>query len=138
MRSQWKGRIVKYFTAVFFCALMVWFYVRSNDFALLSQLEKYRILCDAFTVPGLLLILTGLLVWVSNQGVLDGISYAIRGLFRVFVPGAGFRENLETYYDYMKRNEKKRVKGYGFLFLVGGIDLAVALVFYFLFYSIYK
>ena len=137
MKNPWKGRIVKYFAAVLFCALMVWVYIGNHDFASLSQLEKYRILCDAFTVPGLLLILIGLLVWISNQGALDGISYAVRGLFRVFVPGAGFRQNLETYYDYLKRKEEKRVKGYGFLFLVGGISLAIALMFYFLFYSVF-
>ena len=138
MKSPWKGRIVKYFATIFFCVLMVWFYIGSHDFALASQLEKYRILCDAFTIPGLLLILTGFLVWVSNQGALDGISYAVRGLFRVFIPGAGLRQNLETYYDYLKRKDEKRIKGYGFLFLVGGISLAIALLFYFIFYSIYK
>lgn len=137
MKDRWKGRIVKYCFAILFCVLLIWLYLSNSDFASLSRLERYRVLCDAFTFPGLLLIMIGLLVWVSNQGALDGISYAMRGLYRAFIPGAGLRQNFVNYYDYVKNKREKRVKGYGFLFSVGGVCLAIALVFLGLFYSLY-
>lgn len=137
MKGSWKGTIIKYLAAIAFCGLMILIYVSSRDLVAASRLEKYRIWCDAFTIPGLLLIFTGLLVWVANQGALDGISYALKGMFRVFIPGAGLRQNLENYHDYLQRKKERRVKGYGFLFLTGGASLLVALVFLYLFYRIY-
>ena len=137
MKTPWKSRIIKYSAAICFCVLLIWFYVANHDLASASQMERYRIWCDAFTIPGLLLILSGLLVWVSNQGALDGISYALCGLARVFIPGAGLKQNMENYHDYLKRKEEKRVKGYGFLFFVGGVTLIIALVFLYLFYRLY-
>lgn len=137
MKDQWKGRIVKYSVSVLACVLFAWLNIANSDLASATQLERYRILCDAFTVPGLLLIMVGLLIWVSSKGALDGLTYALRGLARVFIPGAGLRENIENYHDYLKRKEEKRAKGYGFLFHVGGISLAIGLVFLYLFYSIY-
>ena len=35
-----------------------------------------HILSDAFVVPGMLLLLSGVLVWVSNFGIFDMIGYA--------------------------------------------------------------
>lgn len=137
MKGWWKGRVIKYGLSILFCALLIWISVKSSNYASASLVERYKIWCDAFTIPGLLLILLGLLVWISNQGALDGLSYALQGMFRMFIPGAGLRQNMETYYDYLKRKEKKRVKGYGFLFIVGGSSMAVALVFLNLFYRIY-
>lgn len=133
-----KARVIRYLSAAVFCALLVWLYVSGRDPWTLPLVEQYRIWCDAFTIPGLLLVLAGCLVWISNKGALDGISYAVRGLFRVFIPGAGLRQNMESYYDYLKRKEEKRIKGYGFLFAVGGVCLAAAAVFMILFYRLYE
>ena len=95
--------------------------------------ERCRLLCDAFFVPGALLVSAGALIFVSNLGIFNGISYAARYVARMFVPWSGRRD--ESYGDYVSRRaEKGNITGYGFLFLVGGVFLAVSLVFLALFY----
>lgn len=98
-----------------------------------SVAARYRILCDAFTVPGVALILTGILVWVAGEGLFDGVSYAARNILRSFTRWGHVR-----YYDYLREKKAKRhMGGYGFLFLTGGAFLSVAVVFFALFYSAY-
>ena len=95
--------------------------------------ERYRILCDAFTVPGLMLVLIGVLVALSNEGSFDALGYAVRYAVRRLIPGAGLRQ--ETYGDFVeRRREQGRVRGYGFLFHVGLVFLCAAAVFLYLYY----
>ena len=95
--------------------------------------ERYRLLCDGFFVPGVLLVCAGALIFISNFGIFNGISYAARYVARMFVPWSGKRD--ESYGDYVSRRaEKGSITGYGFLFWVGGVFLAVSLVFLLLFY----
>ena len=105
-----------------------------SDPASLPTLEWYRVICDAFTIPGLVFTMLGLLVSLSNQGALDGIGYAATVAFKMLI-GAG--ANQERYAEYLERRKANRLKGYGFLYVVGLACLAVALVFMGLFYSQY-
>ena len=99
--------------------------------------ERCRLLCDGFFVPGALLVSAGALIFVSNYGLFNGISYAARYEARMFVPWSGKRD--ESYGDYVSRRaEKGKLTGYGFLFLVGGVFLAVSLVFLALFYHYFE
>ena len=50
--------------------------------------ERYHILCDAFTVPGLMLVLITALVALSNEGSFDALGYAVRYTVRRLIPGA--------------------------------------------------
>lgn len=97
--------------------------------------EWYRIVCDAFTVPGLIFLMVGCLVSLSNQGALDGIGYAATVAFRMLI-GAGAR--MERYKEYLERRRANRMRGYGFLYVVGGACMAVSGVFMLLFYSVYN
>lgn len=97
--------------------------------------EWYRIVCDAFTIPGLIFLMVGCLVSLSNQGALDGIGYAATVAFRMLI-GAGAK--MERYKEYLERRRANRMKGYGFLYVVGGVCMAVSGVFMILFYSQYQ
>ena len=98
-----------------------------------APVERCRLLCDGFFVPGVLLVCAGALIFVSNYGIFNGISYAARYVARMFVPWSGKRD--ESYGEYVShRAEKGKITGYGFLFWVGGAFLAVSLVFLLLFY----
>ena len=100
-------------------------------------MEKYRILCDAFTIPGVVLVMLGALMAISNEGALYGISYVLGYAFRILIPAK--RHEHEKYYDYVERKKGEgQVKGYGFLFVVGGASLAIAIVFMILFYRLYR
>lgn len=96
--------------------------------------ERYRILCDAFTVPGLMLVLIAALVALSNEGSFDALGYAVRYTVRRLIPGAGLRQ--ETYGEFVERHrEQGRVKGYGFLLHVGLVFLCTAGVFLYLYFK---
>lgn len=140
MRNQSKSKRIAYILSIAFVGILVGLYIGLRDFNGTSLMEKYRMLCDAFTIPGVLLILFGSLVWVSDLGGFYGIGYVLnyakKSISHFFVPGA--LGNSESYYDYIERKKSEgHLTGYGFLFVVGGITMLIALVFLFLFYQYY-
>lgn len=138
MNKSVKSALRKYILAFFFGGLLAWFYISARDFSSAELIEKYRMLCDAFTIPGLLMLMMGLLLAISNEGAFDGITYALTFAVRALIPFGRNRNDNEKYYDYVERKRAKRVHGYGFLFIVGGIFMAVAAVFLILFYRLYS
>ena len=138
MSSTLKTNLLKYGTTCAVGILMVWLYfwmrVESlSELMMLKPVELYQMICDAFTVPGMIIPLMGCMVWLSNEGALDGVSYAVSFAIRMLIPGMG---GHERYGDYLERKRANRVKGYGFLFIVGGVFLAVALTFLALYYFV--
>ena len=135
MSEKMRKRILKYGVTGGLCALIVAVYCVVRDFSQLELVEKYRTLCDAFTVPGLLCLCVGVLIWASNDGLFYGLSYCMNVAWRALIPGARYK--TERYYDYVTRKKERRIPGYGFLFLCGGVCMAIALMFMALFYRIY-
>ncbi len=108
-----------------------------NDYWLMTEkVEKYRILTDAFSIPGVILIMVGGLVFVSTDGFFDMISYSLGRLRNSLVPFS--KKSNESYYDYKTRKSGQRFKGYSFLFFDGIAFLIAAAVFMILFFSVYK
>lgn len=136
MSKRAKSNLLKYGISVAVVILMAGYYIGTHDFLNQVRMEQYRIICDAFTIPGALLLLMGAMVWLSNEGALSAIGYAGSWLIRRLIPGAALGER-ETYGEYMERKKEKRVSGYGFLFRVGGISMAIALINMILFYRLY-
>ena len=129
-----RAILLKYGISVSLSLLAAWGVLATHGFSQAAEAsERYRLLCDGFFVPAALLLSAGALIFVSNFGIFNGISYAARYVARMFVPSSGKRD--ESYGDYGKRKAKKgNITGYGFLFAVGGAFLAVALVFLVLFF----
>ena len=114
--------------------LVVILFVSSSDFGAQTTVDKYKILCDAFTIPGLLMLMFAAMLSISNEGGLDGVSYLVKQGFRMLT----FRGiSQEKYLDYVQHRRENRLTGYGFLYIVGSVFMAVALIFLALFYSIY-
>lgn len=93
----------------------------------LSSVEKIRLLADAFLVPGVILAGVGLLVFASNGGVFDMLSYAVIRFFDLF------RKNVRNpkykdYYEY-KQSKKGRKKRMSFILIVGLFYILIATVF---------
>lgn len=130
-----KKALTKYIGATLVGGAITILYISLRDFSLQPLVEKYRILCDAFTIPGALMVLLASLISVSNEGVLDGVSYCASQAAKMLT----FRgASLERYGDFLEHRRGKRAKGYGFLYIVGLAFLAVAAVFLCLFYSIFQ
>lgn len=92
-------------------------------------------LSDAFFVPGVVVFLFGVLVWVSTTGFFDSIAYVVNIGFRALVPFMR-RGEYEKYYDYKLRKEEKRVKGYGFILISGLVYLLIGAIFAILFFAV--
>lgn len=120
-------KLIKYGASAAFVGLTAWLYISLRDFNGAMPQERCRMLSDAFTVPGFLLLMLGCLIRAGNMGALDGITYALR-----FV----VRGREESYGDFVER-KRRSGKGCGFLFLSGGVAVAVSVVFLILFYSMY-
>ena len=128
--------LIKYGFCALFVGLLVWAYIGLRDVSEFTLMDWYLTLCDAFTIPGMLLILFGAMVWVSNMGALDGLAYCVRFAVFSLIPGKRL-ERDEKYGEYIERKSQHRIKGYGFLFWSGLVTMAIALVFMALFYSVY-
>ena len=138
MSNRVKANLLKYGISSAFAGLLVYIYCSSRNVFLQPAVERWRILCDAFTIPGLTLIMVGFLVMIANEGFFDMFSYAASKAVGMFLPGRGFSDKDEKYYDYLQRKRENRVHGFGFLFVVGGVCLALALLFMMLFYRLYN
>lgn len=136
MSKSLRTALLKYGISGVIAAVMVGIYVGSRDFASMDLMTKYLTLCDAFTLPGITFLMVGCLMWISNEGGLDMLSYAASKAVGLFVPG--YIPKGEKYYEYVQRKRENRVTGYGFLFVVGGVCMAVALIFMYLFYQLYN
>ena len=138
MSNRTKLALAKYGISSGIALMLIWIYCSTRDLFLQSTMERWRILCDAFTLPGVTYIMIGCLMMVANQGFFDMLSYACSKAVGMFLPGRGFVDDGEKFYDYVQRKRENRVTGYGFLFIVGGVLMAFALLFMFLFYRLYN
>jgi hypothetical protein len=133
-----KKNVIKYAVAtgvaLALCLLTLWL----HGFSLATELvDKYRILADAFTIPGVIILMVGCLVWISTTGFFDILAFAFSNLGARLIPFFGAKSDHESYYDYKMRKDKSRAKGYAFLFVVGAVFVVIALVFTALHESVY-
>lgn len=136
MSDSAKANLLKYGISGGFVALVAGVYIGSRDILSLERMEQYLVLCDAFTIPGLTLILLGCLVWLSNEGALDALGYAFSWAAKRLIPGGALKEQ-EKYHEYVERKRDNPTTGYGFLFQVGGIAMVIALINMVLFYQLF-
>ena len=140
MRSPLSKALTKYGISFGISLLLVYVFVAARvDFHNLSAtaaVDWYLILCDAFTIPGLIFLMLGCLMSLSSGGALDGVSYVLRNAFKMLIPGGALK--MECYYEYKERKRANRAKGYGFLYITGLVCMALALIFMFLFYRVYQ
>ena len=127
MSQKVKNYLLKYGIGTLSCIGLVAMTMAGFDFSGASEKDIMCCWSDAFTVAGALPILSGLLLWVTGQGAFNGIGYSLSMAGKSLVPGGRLGE-METYAEYIERKSQKRAKGYGFLFVLGTIFLAIGLV----------
>ncbi len=72
--------------------------------------DLLRILTDAFTVPGVLLMGAAGLVFASERGAFDVLGYGLHNAVGRFVPGASNLGREESFYDYLERKRDEKSK----------------------------
>lgn len=130
-----KAKILRYLSAAAMAAAVAWWYADSRWEEGMDLVLQYRVLCDAFTIPGAMMVLVALLLSLNNLGALDTIAYLMSYLPRMIAPGA-FGEP-EQLLDFVEKRREKRSKGFGFLYVVGFIFLGIAVYYLFMFYSVF-
>ena len=135
MRKSIKVRILRCLSAAAVGGAVAWWYGTSRWMEDMALVEQYRVLCDAFSIPGIMMVLFALLFSLNNLGALDTIAYLMSFLPRMIAPAA-FGEP-EKLIDYVERRREKRTKGYGFLYIVGFIFLGIAIFYLVKFYSVF-
>ena len=100
----------------------------NSGFTASDEAVLWSALCDALTVPGVLLTGAGLLAVVANQGVFDGISFGVRKAFGQVLSEEKRARMPKTYYDYVQIRGQKRKGSPRMLLIIGGACLAGAAV----------
>ena len=131
--SKW-GVVIKYSITVATMALFgITVALSGNLFTQTTLKDIFRILCDAFMLPGVLAICAGFLVMIANTGFFSGVKYLGKSFLGVFIPGIRLKQ--KRYKDFKENEDKKeKIKNYGFLFLTGCVFSVIGLVFLVLFY----
>lgn len=114
-------------TGIFFIIISI-----RNIYSETSLKQIYRYLSDGFVIPGVICIAVGLLVFLSNQGALKGVGYVLKKAVFMLLPFLGNKH--ETYEEYCKNY--KKVNGFYYFFIVGGVFVVAGVVFTILFYTI--
>lgn len=134
MDEKTKNRLLKYgITTVVTASVSVLIMYLNGLFEATDILTRFKLLADAFTIPGVILLCIGALIWVSTDGMFDGLTYAAKRLGSL-IPFYGKNYTHERYYDYVMRKRGKRISGYGFIPIVGAAFVAIAVVFIVLYY----
>lgn len=85
----------------------------------------FHILCDAFFVVGVVITGIGLLIFTTNEGVFDGMVFAVKSFVNMFRRQAV--KKYESYYDYRAARADKKVT-FGFMLICGVFFIAVSFV----------
>ena len=88
----------------------------------------WRKLCDAFTVPGILMTCTGLLSLVSGHGAFDGITFPVRKAFGQIFSEEKRATMPKTYFDYVEMKRAKSRKRPNYMMFTGLGFLACAVI----------
>ena len=139
MSRKLRNLLLKYGISLLLGAGLAWLTLTLHGFSETTALsERYRLLSDAFLIPGTLLLMLGLLVAVSNAGSFIGLGYVLRYTIARLIPGGRVKKE-ERYYDYRKRRmEQKKARGYSFLIVSGIILIAVSVFFLVRFYQVWE
>lgn len=131
MSGKALSRLLKYgITTALGIGISVGYICYRGGFSTLAEMDGwmlYMTLCDAATIPGMLIFFMGCLVGLANTGVFDGLGYVLSTAVKMLVPGRAL--TMESYRDYVARKREGSTRGYGFMLIVGGGFLVVALLF---------
>ncbi len=96
--------------------------------------EAFRILSDAFLLPGVLVTGMGLLSWMAGQGQFNGFKYAVYLTWNTFRWGFP-RKKTMTYHDFLQENPEKQVSA-RYMALPGLVFLALSALFLLMYHRV--
>ena len=136
MSKTLKTRLIQYGVCLAITGIFMGIFIGSSGFGTLTLQQKYLVLADSLTIPGLMMVFSGGLSWLARDGVFDGIVYIGRYVVSMLIPGKAYWR--QKYGDFIaQRRDKRSTMSVSFLFISGGVCLGLALLFIWLFYRAY-
>ena len=130
MKQENKALLIKYLICFAVASVIAVAVFAMQGFFTDDVVVNMLVLSDGFCVSGGLMALYAGLLFVSRQGALLGVTFALRYTLLTFIPGG--REKQELYKDYrerklaeMKKSSEIPVLLTGLLFLDVGIIFTV-------------
>lgn len=134
MKRTVKNALLRYALTLSAGAAMVWLVLDLHGFAeKTTAADRYLVLSNAFTIPGTVLLMSGILTLISGTGALDGLTYALNWLKLTLLPFG----KQPRYMDHVERRKNRPKFRGGFLLICGALFLAVAVFFLVRFYEYY-
>ena len=118
-------------TVVCGLGLAAWVAFNQNIMEKTTLQAIFHVLTDAFFIPGVLIFGIGALIFVTNEGAFDAITFGLKSFWSMF--SKKLKHNRETYYDYRSARSEKKLP-FGFLLICGLFFFAVSMVMYNLYY----
>ena len=98
--------------------------------------SKWRILTDAFTIPGVLYLMAFLLVKVTDFGAFDAIVYSVRLVWNVTFHSETRKTKLPSNYrDYRLQKAVKERTSASFLLIVAAIYAILTVIFLMIYFA---
>ncbi len=133
-KFEWATFICYSATSVVILLIALWIVLARNFFEQETLSQKYVILCDAFTVPGIIAFGFGILIKISGTGFFTAMKYIGLSVLGAFIPGLKLRQ--KRYKDFKEAEDKKRkVLKTDFLLICGTFAMVIAVVFLILYQS---
>ena len=136
MSDRLRNNLIKYSSCVVAGLLGGYFYLSDKNLFSQPLVEQYRLLSDAFMLPGFLMVAIGLLIFLGNEGTFRGVSFIMQKAVGLLLPFM-YKQKGESYREYVERKTNNPTKGYSFMFVCGGVFLAVSAVFLVLYTQIH-
>jgi len=137
VNKRLKANLLKYGLTGAISLLVTYLYIYNRGFHMGTLADKYKYLSDGFAIPGLLLTCSGLLLIISNEGTFDGISWGLQFAIKTLIP-FGRLKKQESYGDFVEKRRGQKVKGFGFVFIVGVVNLIISIIFMILFNQVFN
>lgn len=134
-----KNRLIKYLSTTVFCTAITVYYVLTQGLGDKTLAEKFRVLADGFTIPALLVGGLGLMMIIADTGTLDGVVYGMQVAFQMLTFQLVSKKKPVNYGEFKEQREENRRErkenggGFGYLVIVSGAFLLIAIIFVLLF-----
>lgn len=126
-------KVLQYLMSILICVVVVLAIMGIKGSFVKSGKGLVYDLCDAFAVSGMVMLGSGLLVFVTNGGTFDMLAFGIRKLFDLFKKDLT-KVKYRTFYDYRKSQQEKK-RSFWYLIIVGGGFLLVSVIFLVVYYK---
>lgn len=128
-------KVLSYLLPSLLCALVAVLILVSRESFNASGITLILDLCDAFAVPGIVMLCFGLLVWATNGGVFNMLAFGVIKLIDLFKKDLT-KVKYRTYYDYQKSKSENKRPVLSYL-IVGTIFTLIAVIFLILYATKY-